>query len=108
MSRARVKKNDIVVVVSGKDRGKRGRVLQVLPAKSRVMVEGVNVVKRHTKPMPQRNIKGGIVEKEAPIHISNVMVIDPSTDKPTRVGRTLLANGQLARVARRSGEVLDK
>lgn len=108
MGRARIKKNDVVAVISGKDRGKRGRVLRVYPEKGKVMVEGVNVAKRHTRPNPQRNIKGGIVDRETPIDLSNVMPVDPETDRPTRVGAKRLDDGTAVRVARRSGSVLDK
>jgi large subunit ribosomal protein L24 len=106
----RIKKEDSVIVVSGKDRDltKPRRVLQVLPRQSRVLVEGVNVVKRHTRPNPQKNIKGGIMEREQPIHVSNVMLVDPDTKKPTRVGRKVLEDGKRVRVARRSGELIDK
>jgi large subunit ribosomal protein L24 len=103
-----VRKNDEVIVTAGKDRGKRGRVLQVLPEKNRILVEGVNIVKRHTRANPQRNIKGGIVEKEAAIHASNVMPIDPDSGKPTRVGRKTLDDGRRVRVSRRTGGVMDK
>jgi large subunit ribosomal protein L24 len=103
-----VRKNDEVIVISGKDRGKRGRVLQVLPERNRVVVEGVNVIKRHTRPNPQRNIKGGIVEREGSIHASNVQPVDPETGKATRVGRKVLEDGRRVRVSRRSGSVLDK
>jgi large subunit ribosomal protein L24 len=108
MARARIRKNDVVVVVAGKDKGVRGRVLQVMPKKDRVLVEGVNKVKRHTKPMPQKNIQGGVVEREATLHLSNVMPIDPESDKPTRVGSKRLEDGGRVRVARRSGALLDK
>lgn len=103
-----VRKNDEVQVIAGRDRGKRGRVLRVLPEKNRVVVEGVNIVKRHTKPNPQRQVKGGIVEREAPIHASNVMLVCPDTGKPTRVGHRTLDDGRRVRVSRRSGGVLDK
>jgi large subunit ribosomal protein L24 len=103
-----VRKNDEVIVLTGKDRGKRGRVLQVLPERNRVVVEGVNLIKRHTKPNPQKNIKGGIVEREGSIHASNVQPIDPETGKATRVGRKVLEDGRRVRVSRRSGSVLDK
>jgi large subunit ribosomal protein L24 len=103
-----VRKNDEVIVLTGKDRGKRGRVLQVLPERNRVVVEGVNMIKRHTKPNPQKNIKGGIVERESSIHASNVQPIDPETGKGTRVGRKVLEDGRRVRVSRRSGSVLDK
>jgi large subunit ribosomal protein L24 len=107
MSKARVRKGDQVAVISGKDRGKQGRVLEILPAKGRVLVEGVNMVKRHTKPNPQKNVKGGIVERESTVHLSNVMPIDPDTGKPTRVGSKQMQDGTRVRVARRSGVVLD-
>ena len=108
MGKARVRKNDVVMVISGKDRGKRGRVLRVTAAKGLVLVEGINIVKRHTRPNPQRNIKGGIVDRETPVHLSNVALIDPESDRPTRVGTKILGDGQRARVSRRSGAVLDK
>jgi len=108
MPKVHIRKDDTVQVISGKDRGKRGRVLRVMPSASRALVEGVNMVKRHTKPIPQRNIKGGIVEKEGAIHISNLMVVDPDTDKPTRVGRKRLEDGKRVRIAKVSGAVLDK
>ena len=85
-----VRKNDEVLVITGRDRGKRGRVLRVLPEKGRVVVEGVNLIKRHTRPNPQKQVKGGIVEREAAIHASNVMLVDPDTSKPTRVGHKTL------------------
>jgi large subunit ribosomal protein L24 len=105
-SKMHVRKNDQVVVVSGKDRGKRGRVLEVYPAQGRVLVEGVNIVKRHTKPNPQRNVKGGIASKEAAVHASNVMLIDPDSGSPTRVGYRLEQDGTKTRIARRSGAAL--
>lgn len=106
----RIKKEDIVIVVSGKDSHDRKprRVLQVMRGEQRVLVEGANMIKRHTKPNPQKNIKGGIVERESPIHVSNVMLVDPTTKKPTRVGSKVLADGTRVRVARNSGAVLDK
>lgn len=103
-----VRKNDEVIVITGKDKGKRGRVLQVLPERNRVVVEGVNTIKRHTRPNPQKNIKGGIVEREGSIHVSNVQPVDPETGKATRVGRKVLEDGRRVRVSRRSGSVLDK
>jgi len=107
MSGTRIRKNDTVMVVSGKDRGVRGRVLEVDPEAGRILVEGVNRVKKHTRPNPQKNIKGGILERENYVHISNVMLIDPETDKPTRVGIRFV-DGRKIRVARRSGKALDK
>jgi large subunit ribosomal protein L24 len=103
-----IRKNDQVVVRTGKDRGKTGRVLMVIAGKNRVVVEGVNVIKRHTRPNPQKNVKGGIVERESPIHVSNVALIDPKSNKPTRVGMKIMANGSRVRVARPSGLTLDK
>ncbi len=103
-----VAKDDTVVVLSGKYRGKMGRVLRVLPDKLMVIVEHVNMVKRHTKAVPAKGVKGGIVEKEGPIHASNVMVVDPTTGKPTRVGHKILADGKKVRISRRSGEMIGK
>ncbi|MBE3595363.1 MAG: 50S ribosomal protein L24 [Candidatus Carbobacillus altaicus] len=102
-----VKKGDQVMVIAGKDKGKRGRVLAVYPKKERVLVEGINFIKRHTKPN-QQNPQGGIITKEAPIHVSNVMPIDPKTGRPTRVGYKILEDGRKVRIAKRSGEILDK
>ena len=103
-----VRKNDTVVVRAGKDRGKRGRVLRVIAEKNRLVVEGVNMIKRHTRPNPQKNIKGGIVEREAPIHASNVMLLDPETNEPTRVGMKTLPDGRRIRIGRKSGGTVDK
>jgi large subunit ribosomal protein L24 len=105
---ATLKKNDMVVVRTGKDRGKRGRILRVLGAKGRLVVEGVNVIKRHTRPNPQKNIKGGIVEREAAIHASNVMLVDPDTNEPSRLGSKSLPDGRRVRISRKSGTVVDK
>jgi large subunit ribosomal protein L24 len=101
-----VKKGDKVQVISGKDKGKQGVVLAAFPKKNRVLVEGVNIVKKHAKPT-QANPQGGIIEKEAPIHVSNVMTLDPKTGVPTRVGYQLV-DGKKVRVAKKSGELLDK
>ena len=103
-----IRKNDQVIVRAGKDRGKKGRVLSVLPEKNRVVVEGVNLIKRHTRPNPQKNIKGGIVEREAAIHASNVMLVDPDTNEPTRIGKKVLSDGTRVRIGRKSGAVVDK
>ena len=103
-----IRKNDQVIVQAGKDRGKKGRVLSVVPDKNRVIVEGVNLIKRHTRPNPQRNIKGGIVEREAAIHMSNVMLVDPDTNEPTRVGTKVLSDGTRVRISRKSGQAIDK
>jgi large subunit ribosomal protein L24 len=107
-TRIRIRKNDLVEVISGRDRGKRGKVLVVLPEKGRLLVQGINFIKRHTRPNPQKNIKGGIAEREAPIHVSNVMIVSPDDDKRTRIGSKVLPDGRKARIGRRSGEVLDK
>ncbi|MBE3591296.1 MAG: 50S ribosomal protein L24 [Firmicutes bacterium] len=103
-----VRKGDTVVVISGKDRGKRGKVLRVLPREERVVVEGVNIVKRHTKPNPPKVMQGGIIEQEAPIHRSNVMVVCRSCGEPTRVGKAILEDGTRARKCRKCGEILDR
>jgi len=103
-----VRKNDNVVVLAGRDRGKRGRVLSVTPAKARVVVEGVNLIKRHTKPNPQRNIKGGIVEREGTIDVSNVQVVCPECSRPTRLGHRLLGDGRKVRTCRKCEGVIDK
>jgi len=101
-----VKKDDVVIVITGKDKGKKGRVIAAFPRENRVLVEGVNMVKKHTRPS-QQNPQGGIIEQEAPIHVSNVMHVDPKTGKPTRIGYKVLDNGKKVRVAKRSGEVID-
>lgn len=101
-----VKKGDKVMVISGKDKGKQGEILASYPKKDRVLVEGVNVVKKHSKPS-QANPQGGIVSKEAPIHVSNVMPLDPKSGEPTRVGFKVV-DGKKVRVATKSGEILDK
>ena len=103
-----IRKNDNVVVVAGKDRGKRGRVLQVVPDKNRVVVEGVNFIKKHTRPNPQANIKGGIVEREASLHASNVQIVWPECGAPTRIGRQLLGDGRKVRVCRKCDGAVDK
>ncbi|ALC83344.1 MULTISPECIES: 50S ribosomal protein L24 [Bacillus] len=101
-----VKKGDKVVVISGKDKGKEGVILASFPKKERVLVEGVNIVKKHSKPT-QANPQGGILNQEAPIHVSNVMPIDPKSGKGTRVGYKT-EDGKKVRVAKKSGQVLDK
>lgn len=103
-----IRKNDNVVVTTGKDRGKRGRVVRVVPDTNRVIVEGVNVIKRHTKANPQRNVKGGVVEREAPLHASNVQLVCPECGKPTRIGRKILGDGRKVRVCRKCEGVVDK
>ena len=103
-----IRRNDNVVVTTGKDRGKRGRVLRVVAEKNRVVVEGVNFIKRHTKPNPQRQIKGGVVEREASLHASNVQLVCPECDKPTRLGRKVLGDGRKVRICRKCEGVVDK
>ena len=105
---SRLRKNDQVIVRTGKDRGKRGRILRVIGDKNRVVVEGVNLIKRHTRPNPQKNIKGGIVEREASIHASNVMLVDPDTDEASRLGTKVMPDGRRVRISRKSGQVVDK
>jgi len=106
MPRMHVKKNDTVIVISGKDKGKKGRVLAAYPRENRVLVEGVNMIKRHTRPNPKYP-QGGIIEREAPIHASNVMLVDPKTGLPTRIGYKVLENGRKVRIAKRSGAQID-
>jgi len=106
MATLHVKKGDRVVVIAGKDKGKRGEVILSLPKENRVVVQGVNMVKRHQR--PTQVSAGGIIEKEAPIHVSNVAHIDPKTDQPTRIGVKILEDGRKVRVARKSGEVIDR
>ena len=101
----RVKKGDLVRVISGNDKGKEGKILKVYPKTQRVIVEKVNLIKRHTRPT-QINPQGGIVEKEAPLHVSNLMLVCPNTKKPTRIGKEILSDGSRARVSKRSGEML--
>jgi len=103
-----IRKNDNVLVVTGKNRGTRGRVLKVDPEKNRLIVEGVNMIKRHTKPNPQKNIKGGVVEREASIHASNVQLVCPECGKQTRVGRKILGDGRKVRICRKCEGVVDK
>ena len=102
----KIKRDDTVLIISGNDKGKRGRVLRVYPEQDRIIVEGVRMMKKHTKPT-QRDPQGGIIEREAPLHDSNVMLVDPKNDKPTRVGRQRLDEGRRVRVAKRSGEMID-
>ncbi|OES45943.1 50S ribosomal protein L24 [Domibacillus iocasae] len=101
-----VKKGDKVMVITGKDKGKTGVVLAAFPKKDRVLVEGINIVKKHAKPS-QLNPQGGILSQEAAIHVSNVMLLDPKTNEPTRVGYKEV-DGKKVRVAKKSGEILDK
>ncbi|MEM7026522.1 MAG: 50S ribosomal protein L24 [Pseudomonadota bacterium] len=106
MKKFKIKRGDQVVVVSGRERGKRGEVVRVLRKEDRLIVQGINMVRRHTR--PSAGNPGGIIDKEASIHISNVAHVDPSTNGPTRVGYKLLEDGRKVRFAKRSGEVLDR
>ena len=101
----RIRKGDNVIVLTGRDKGKRGSVLKAMPGEGRLIVQGVNIVKRHTRPSQTQT--GGIVEKEAPIHVSNVALLDPASDKPTRVGFRMLEDGRKVRYAKASGELID-
>lgn len=103
---AKYKKGDTVIVLTGRDKGKKGEIMRVLPEKSRAYVQGVNVVKRHTK--PTQTAAGGIVEKEASIHVSNLAHIDPKTDEPTRIGFKFMEDKTKVRYAKRSGEIIDR
>lgn len=106
----KIRKNDMVMVIAGNDRGKTGKVLKVFPKTSRIIIEGINIRKRHTKPN-QKNPQGGIQEKEAPVHVSNVMILDPKTNEPTRIGSQIILDEKtgkkkIARIARASGEMI--
>ena len=104
----RIRRDDTVRVIAGKDRGRTGRVKSVDPKNNRVYVEGVNIIKRHTKPNPGRQIKGGLVEREAPLHASNVQVVCPECGKATRIGRKILGDGRKVRICRKCEGVVDK
>ena len=103
-----IRRNDNVLVMAGRDRGKRGRVLRVIPATNRVVVEGVNFIKRHTKANPGKNIKGGIVEREASLHASNVQLVCPECGAATRIGRQVLDDGRKVRICRKCEGAVDK
>ncbi len=104
-TKIKLKKGDRVIVRSGKDKGKIGDILRVIPSSMRALVQGVNMVKRHTR--PTQGSAGGIIEKEATIHISNLGFVDPKADEPTRVGYKFMKDGRKVRYAKRSGEVID-
>jgi large subunit ribosomal protein L24 len=106
--RAKIRKNDQVIVISGRDKGKRGRVLEVLPSQGKVKVEGAGMIKKHQRANPSNNRGGGIIEKEAYLDISNVQLIDPDSGKPTRVRYEVEGDGSKTRVAARSGHSLEK
>ncbi|MDA2937012.1 50S ribosomal protein L24 [Acidobacteria bacterium AH-259-A15] len=103
-----IKKDDEVLILGGRDRGKKGKVLRLFPSKNRAVVENINMIKRHTRPNPQRNIKGGIVERESPIDLSNLMVVCRECGKSTRVSYSLLSDGKKVRVCKRCGATIDK
>jgi large subunit ribosomal protein L24 len=105
MAKLKIKKGDKVIVLAGKDKGKQGEVLRVIPTENRAVVSGINVAKRHQKQTPAQ--EGGIVSMSLPIHVSNLALRDPKSGKPTRVGYKTLGDGKKVRVARRSGEVID-
>jgi large subunit ribosomal protein L24 len=105
MAGQKLKKGDRVVVLAGRDKGKRGEILKMIPAEHRAIVQGVNVARRHQKQSAQ--LEGGIIAREAPIHVSNLGYVDPKDEKPTRIGFKTLEDGRKVRVARRSGEVID-
>jgi large subunit ribosomal protein L24 len=106
LKKFRIKRGDRVVVISGRDRGRQGEVLRVLRKEDRLIVQGVNVVKRHQRPTAGH--PGGIIDKEAAIHVSNVAHVDPTSSKPTRVGYKTLDDGRKVRFAKRSGEIIDR
>ncbi len=105
MAKLKIKKGDKVIILSGRDKGKTGQVVKALPRQSKLIVQGINIAKRHTR--QSATSTGGIIEKEMPIHISNVSHVDPKDSKPTRIGFKVLEDGTKVRVARRSGEVID-
>ena len=107
MPRVHIKKNDMVYVLSGRDREKTGKVLKVFPGENKALVEGLNRIYKHTKPNPQKNVKGGILEKESPIHISNLMVVCKRCNKHSRVGLSVSKDGRKVRVCKHCGELLD-
>lgn len=107
MQKVKIKKNDQVLVIAGKDKDARGKVLSVSPAKGTALVERVNMAKKHTRPNPQQNIQGGVLEREAPIRISNLKVVCPECGKPSRMGRTRLADNSSARVCKNCGATVN-
>jgi large subunit ribosomal protein L24 len=102
-----IKKNDTVLVITGREKGKKGRVLSVFPSNSRLLIERINMIKKHMKPS-KKYTQGGIIEKESPLHISNVLLICPRCNKPTRIGSTLLQDGRKVRVCKKCSEVMDE
>lgn len=108
MNRLHVKKGDKVEVIAGKDKGKKGKVLHILSDKQRVLVEGINMIKKHTRPNPQKAQTGGIVTREASLHASNVMFICPNCNRPTRLGHLILEGGIKTRICRKCSEIVDR
>lgn len=104
---AKIKKDDEVIVIAGKDKGRTGKVLKMVADGKKVLVEGVNLIKKHVRPNPQTQTQGGIVEREAPLNASNVALVDPATGKASRVGFKILDDGQKVRYLKSSGEVID-
>lgn len=108
---SKLKKGDLIEVIAGRDKGKRGKIIEMLRSDNRVVVEGVNIVQRHTRPT-QKNVQGGIVSKPASIHLSNIMIVDPKENRPTRIGMKLVEVGKgekkFVRVSKLSGEILDQ
>lgn len=103
-----IRRNDEVLVIAGKDIGARGKVLRVFPQRNRAIVENVNFIKRHTRPNPQKNIQGGVVEREAPIHLSNLMLVCPECSEPSRVGFVILSEGDKVRVCKKCSATVEK
>lgn len=108
MPRVHIKKNDMVYLLAGKDRGKTGKVLKVFLDKNRAVVEGLNYIQKHTRPNPQKNVKGGILPKESPIHISNLMVVCKRCSKHSRVGSSIMQDGRKVRICKSCNELLDE
>lgn len=106
MVKVKVKKNDQVLILAGKDRGAKGKVLKVFPSQGTAIVEQLNMIKRHTRPNPQKQVQGGVVDREAPIRLSNLMVVCPECNRPSRLGRTRLEDGSAARTCKRCGAVI--
>jgi len=102
-----IKKNDTVSVITGKEKGKKGRVISVDPIKNKILIERINLIKRHTKPS-KKYAQGGIIEKEAPLHVSNAMLICPKCGKPTRIGNTVLSTGKKVRICKKCKEVIEQ
>jgi len=107
-NKIRIKKGDIVAVLAGKNIGKQGKVLHIFPKKNRALVEGINFIKRHTRGNPQRAQSGGIITREDPIHLSNIMFVCPNCNQPSRLGRTILNDGSKVRVCKKCNEIVEK